>query len=82
MIEQVSEAAPPELASIARRAAEAIGLRIAAIDLFDLSPEGDLSNLVIIEINGNPGLKTLELAGRMDLVLRIWMRMLSEILES
>jgi hypothetical protein len=55
---------------------------VAAIDLFDISPEGDLSNLVIIEINGNPGLRTLELAGRMDLVLRIWIRMLSELLES
>jgi D-alanine-D-alanine ligase-like ATP-grasp enzyme len=82
MIEKVSDAAPPELASIARRAAEAIGLRVAAIDLFDISPEGDLSNLVIIEVNGNPGLRTLELAGRMDLVLRIWIRMLSELLES
>jgi glutathione synthase/RimK-type ligase-like ATP-grasp enzyme len=66
---------------IARKAAKTIGLRIAAVDLFDISPSGDLSGIVIIEVNGNPGLKTLEMAGRMDLVTRVWTRMLTELLE-
>ncbi|NDD65936.1 MAG: hypothetical protein EBZ36_18460 [Acidobacteria bacterium] len=80
-VEQVSETGPPALVEIARKAARTIGLRIAAVDLFDISPSGDLSGIVIIEVNGNPGLKTLEMAGRMDLVTRVWTRMLTELLE-
>jgi hypothetical protein len=37
---------------------------------------------VVIEVNGNPGLKTLELAGRMDLVHAIWTDMLIEMLDA
>jgi D-alanine-D-alanine ligase-like ATP-grasp enzyme len=68
------------LASMSAKAVAALGLRIGAVDLFDTSPAGDLSQLVVIEVNGNPGLKTLELAGRMDLIRAIWTSMLRELL--
>jgi D-alanine-D-alanine ligase-like ATP-grasp enzyme len=71
---------PDILASMSAKAVTALGLRIGAVDLFDTSPAGDLSQLAIIEVNGNPGLKTLELAGRTDLIRAIWTSMLSEAL--
>lgn len=79
--EEVSEAVPPALAGIAIAAVAAIGLRLGAVDLFDVSLAGDLSEPVVIEVNGNPGLKGLELAGKMDLVRAIWVPMLRELLE-
>lgn len=81
-IESFSDTAPPALAGLAAKAVEALGLRIGAVDLFDLSPKGDLSQPVVIEVNGNPGLRTLELAGRSDLIRKIWVAMLSEMLEA
>lgn len=81
-IEQVETDVPPHLADIACRAVAAVGLRIGAVDLFDVSPAGDLGDLLVIEVNGNPGLRTLELAGRADLVRAIWVSMLTEMLES
>ncbi len=81
-IEQVSETVPTLLASLAIAAVASIGLRIGAVDMFDVSPDGDHSDLVIIEVNGNPGLRTLELAHRSDLIRRIWTRMLNECLSS
>ena len=81
-IESFSDSAPQVLANLASKAAAALGLRIGAVDLFDLSPRGDLTQPVIIEVNGNPGLKTLELAGRSDLIRKIWVAMLSELLEA
>lgn len=81
-IESFNDTAPPALVNLAAKAVEALGLRIGAVDLFDLSPQGDLSRPVIIEVNGNPGLKTLELAGRTDLIRKIWVAMLSELLEA
>lgn len=73
--------APGTLAELARRAVAAVGLRLGAVDIFDASPARDLSDLRIIEVNGNPGLKTLELRGRHDLVMAIWTSMLTEALE-
>lgn len=65
--------APPEpLANIACAAAKAIGLNFAGVDLFDLSPRRDGSELVIIEVNANPAIETLEAQGRFDLIERIW----------
>lgn len=81
-IEQVSEAVPEPLALLAISAVAALGLRIGAVDMFDISPRGDLSNLVVIEVNGNPGLRTLENAKRSDLVRSIWTSMLNECLSS
>lgn len=82
VVEQVSDQPAPQLAKIAVAAVHALGLRIGAVDLFDLSPERDYSDLVIIEVNGNPGLRTLELAGRMDLIRAIWTSMLNACLDN
>ncbi len=81
-IEGFSDTAPEALANLATRAVAALGLRVGAVDLFDLSPKGDLSQLAIIEVNGNPGLRTLELAGRTDLIRKLWTAMLVELLEA
>lgn len=81
-VERVSEDVPEAMGTLAVRAVEALGLQVGAVDLFDLSPAGDYSDLVVIEVNGNPGLRTLENAGRMDLVRRIWTRMLNECLST
>ncbi len=79
-IDHVSDTAPTPLARIAIAAVAAIGLRIGAVDLFDQSSSGDFSDLVVIEVNGNPGLRTLELAGRDDLIRAIWTSMYEECL--
>ncbi|RYG38523.1 MAG: hypothetical protein EON93_01885 [Burkholderiales bacterium] len=81
-VERVSEDVPEQLRALAIRAVEALGLRVGAVDVFDLSRSGDYSDLVVIEVNGNPGLRTLENAGRMDLVRRIWTRMLDACLST
>lgn len=60
------------LAELAVRAAEALGLRLAGVDVFDISPARDLSDLVVIEVNSNPMIKTLEDHGRWDLIDTIW----------
>ncbi|MET0183809.1 MAG: hypothetical protein ABW199_13095 [Caulobacterales bacterium] len=63
---------PKPLAKIAVEAAKALGLNFAGVDLFDLSPNRDGSNLVVIEVNANPALETLEAQGRFDLIEKIW----------
>ncbi|HTW33687.1 MAG TPA: hypothetical protein VMD53_03640 [Rhizomicrobium sp.] len=63
---------PRALAEVALKAVKAIGLRVAGVDLFDVSPARDLSDLVIIEVNGNPGMQSLEAIGRDDLIDDIW----------
>ncbi|MGE3141928.1 MAG: RimK family alpha-L-glutamate ligase [Hyphomonadaceae bacterium] len=65
-------AVPPGLAEIATRAAAALGLVFAGVDVFDLSPARAGENLVIIEVNANPALETLEAQGRFDLIETIW----------
>lgn len=65
--------APVSLAvpELARKAARALGLRVAAIDLFaDIG--GDPSALQVIEVNSNPSIRLLEQSGRADLILKIW----------
>jgi glutathione synthase/RimK-type ligase-like ATP-grasp enzyme len=47
-------------------------LRVSGIDLFDTSPARDLSSLVVIEVNANPGIQSLESIGRDDLIDAIW----------
>lgn len=79
-IETFSGAPPPVLHDLAARSVAALGLRIGAVDMFDLSSDDDLGELVVIEVNGNPGLRTLELAGRMDLIRGVWVSMLNEYL--
>lgn len=70
--EALRDGAPDALAHLALAAADAIGLRLAGVDMFDLSPHGDGSHLAVIEVNSNPMIATLEDAGRWDLITEIW----------
>lgn len=62
------DGAPDAMARLAVAAAAAIGLNLAAVDLFDLVDDG----LVVIEVNSNPMIATLEDHGRWDLIQTIW----------
>jgi hypothetical protein len=56
---------------MARQAARAIGLRVAAIDIFvDIGGKPDANE--VIEVNANPSIRLLEDSGRGDLILNIW----------
>jgi cyanophycin synthetase len=66
----VSDGAPAPLAQLAVDAARAIGLSLAAVDIFALA--GDLSELSVIEVNSNPMIGTLEDYQRWDLIIEIW----------
>ena len=64
---------PPSAAALelARRAARALGLRVAAVDLFtDAGGEAEATG--IIEVNANPSIRLLEQSERHDLILTIW----------
>ena len=57
--------------TLARKAARALGLRVAAVDLFtDIGGEQDA--IGIIEVNSNPSIRLLEESDRSDLILKIW----------
>jgi glutathione synthase/RimK-type ligase-like ATP-grasp enzyme len=64
------DGAPGAMAELAIQAADALGLKLAAVDMFDLSGEG--SDLTVIEVNSNPMIATLEDHGRWDLIAEIW----------
>ncbi|MGH6951853.1 MAG: ATP-grasp domain-containing protein [Vitreimonas sp.] len=66
----VRDGAPANLARVALAATGAVGLRLAGVDIFDLS--GDGADLAVIEVNSNPMIATLEDAGRWDLIEAIW----------
>ena len=68
----VLEAPPSEAALVlARQAARALGLRVAAVDMFtDIG--GDPDAMRVIELNSNPSIRLLEESGRSDLILKIW----------
>ncbi|MBI1186983.1 MAG: hypothetical protein GC206_06565 [Alphaproteobacteria bacterium] len=66
------DGAPPALEAIALKAAAAIGLELAGMDVFDVSPEGDHTACLLIEANANPGIETLYDVAREDLVVAIW----------
>jgi glutathione synthase/RimK-type ligase-like ATP-grasp enzyme len=72
--ERLIERVPHELARTALAAAHFTGLHIAGVDLMDISANGDLSQVRVIEVNGAPGLTALEQFGRIDLVLEVWRR--------
>jgi len=64
--------APSEAAiALARKAARAIGLRVAAIDMF-VDIDGTPGRDEIIEVNSNPSIRLLEDSSRGDLILKIW----------
>jgi hypothetical protein len=57
--------------TLARRAARALGLRVAAVDMFaDIGGKPDAID--IIEVNSNPSIRLLEDSSRGDLILKIW----------
>jgi D-alanine-D-alanine ligase-like ATP-grasp enzyme len=55
----------------ARKAARALGLRVAAVDLFT-DIEGEPDAIRVIEVNSNPSIRLLEQSSRGDLILKIW----------
>jgi glutathione synthase/RimK-type ligase-like ATP-grasp enzyme len=55
----------------ARKAAQTLGLRVAAVDLFT-DVGGDPEATAVIEVNSNPSIRLLEQANRGDLILKIW----------
>jgi len=68
--EALREGASAAMADLAIKAADTIGLRLAGVDMFDL--RGDGAELLIIEVNSNPMIATLEDHGRWDLIGEIW----------
>jgi glutathione synthase/RimK-type ligase-like ATP-grasp enzyme len=61
----------PAVLTLARTAARALGLRVAAVDLFADSG-GDPQAIRVIEVNANPSIRLLEQSGRGDLIKTIW----------
>jgi glutathione synthase/RimK-type ligase-like ATP-grasp enzyme len=57
--------------AMARAASRALGLRVAAVDLF-ARVGGDPEAMTVIEVNSNPSIRLLEQSGRGDLILKIW----------
>lgn len=62
---------PDAAPALASKAAQALGLRVAAVDLFTASG-GDPDAMRIIEVNSNPSIRLLEQSNRGDLILKIW----------
>jgi hypothetical protein len=67
----LAEAPSEQAIALARQAARAIGLRVAAIDMF-VQVGGDPDAVEIIEVNSNPSIRLLEDSDRGDLILKIW----------
>ncbi len=68
----VLEAPPSQaMSTAARKAARALGLRVAAVDLFT-NISGNPDATAVIEVNSNPSIRLLEDSGRADLILKIW----------
>jgi hypothetical protein len=57
--------------ALARRAARALGLRVAAVDLFTDTEAGP-DAVWVIEVYSNPSIRLLEDSNRGDLILKIW----------
>jgi glutathione synthase/RimK-type ligase-like ATP-grasp enzyme len=57
--------------ALARQARRALGLRVAAVDLFT-EIGGDPEAMRLIEVNSNPSIRFLEHCERPDLILKIW----------
>jgi glutathione synthase/RimK-type ligase-like ATP-grasp enzyme len=57
--------------AVAKQAVKALGLRVAAVDLFT-NIDGDPDAIRVIEVNSNPSIRILEELERSDLILKIW----------
>ena len=55
----------------ARNAVRALGLRVAAVDMFT-DVGGDPDAIRVIEVNSSPSIRLLEQSERSDLILKIW----------
>jgi D-alanine-D-alanine ligase-like ATP-grasp enzyme len=55
----------------ARQAVRALGLRVAAVDMFT-DVGGDPAAIRVIEVNSSPSIRLLEQSDRGDLILKIW----------
>ena len=62
--------------TVARKAVGALGLRVAAVDIFT-DTGGDPDAMRVIEVNSNPSIRLLEELDRGDLILKIWRHTLS-----
>ena len=67
----LAEAPSEKAVTLARQAARALGLRVAAVDMF-VDIGGDPDAIEIIEVNSNPSIRLLEDSDRGDLILKIW----------
>ena len=68
----VIEPPPSEAAvALAKAATRALGLRVAAVDIF-VGIGGDPGAMTVIEVNSNPSIRLLEESDRGDLILKIW----------
>jgi glutathione synthase/RimK-type ligase-like ATP-grasp enzyme len=68
----VLEAAGSEaISKLAKQAAKALGLRVAAVDMF-IDIDGKRDAMAVIEVNASPAIRLLEQSGRGDLILKIW----------
>ncbi len=61
----------PAALAMARKAARALGLRAAAVDVFT-DVGGNPGAAATIEVNANPSIRLLEELQRSDLILKIW----------
>src|ERR1700722_15541894 len=62
----------------ARKAVRALGLRVAAVDVFtDIG--GDPDAIRVIEVNSSPSIRLLEQSDRSDLILKIWQHTFSAV---
>ena len=68
----VLESPPSDAAvTLAKKAARALGLRVAAVDMFtDIDGEADAMR--VIEVNSNPSIRLLEQSNRGGMILKIW----------
>jgi D-alanine-D-alanine ligase-like ATP-grasp enzyme len=79
-VDKVDTVIPATWADIAVRAVAAVGLRLGAAD-FMIPLHGDRAGqLLILEVNGNPSLYSLEKNGMDDMIDDIWISMIDEIL--
>lgn len=79
---EVSLSVDDSFAEISSRAASALGLRFAAVDLFDTSESAIERQPLIIEVNSNPNMTALEKFGKLEVILEIWSRIAMELLET
>jgi glutathione synthase/RimK-type ligase-like ATP-grasp enzyme len=57
--------------TVAKKAVRALGLRVAAVDVFTHTG-ADPDAIRVIEVNSNPSIRLLEESDRGDLILKIW----------